>query len=128
MFRRYLGEHFQNQQLLPSAFQFPRQSFNREKYSTPEDVLHPDCCNGVKLSDGWGILQCSSSDLPSPIVAADGRVFEFSAIHDPTDCCYAHTELRCTEGGAILDAPSKKVRETFRVQLSQKMSIRIPAR
>ena len=127
LYRRYLAEHFQNQQLLPSAFKFPRQSFNREKYSMPEDVLHIDCCDGKALGDGWGVLQCSSADLPSPITGGDGRAFEFQAVHKPTDCCYAHCEIWCKSGETTVDTPSPKVKETFRVRLAQKMTVRIPA-
>src|SRR5271154_5097258 len=62
LYRRYMADHFKQRQLLPAAFRFPRQSFNREKYSIPEDVLHCDCCDGRKLPDGWGVLECSSTD------------------------------------------------------------------
>jgi hypothetical protein len=120
-------EHFQNQQLLPSAFKFPRQSFNREKYSTPEDVLHADCCEGKKLQDGWGVLECSSTSLPTPINGQDGRTFQFEPIHRPLDCCFARTELCCKAGGESVDEPSPKVREIFRVRLAQRMTVRIHA-
>jgi len=128
LFRRYLADHFQNQQLLPSAFQFPRQSFNREKYSRPEDVLHPDCCGGKQLKNGWGVLECSSTNLPTPVVGQDGQTFQFEPVHKPLDCCYAHTEVWCraSEGG-LVDAPSPKVKETFRVKLAQRMTVRIEA-
>lgn len=126
LYRRYKAEHFQNQQLLPSAFKFPRQSFNRQKYSTPEDVLHPDCCDGKPLTAGWGVLECSSTSLPSPVVGQDGKVFRFEPIHKPLECCYAHTEVWCKSAGSgFVDEPSPKVRETFRVRLAQRMTVRI---
>ena len=128
LYRRYKAEHFQNQQLLPSAFKFPRQSFNREKYSTPEDVLHPDCCDGKLLNVGWGVLECSSTNLPTPVVGQDGKVFHFESIHKPLECCYAHTEVWCElEGAGSVEEPSRKVRETFRVRLAQRMTVRIRA-
>jgi hypothetical protein len=128
LYRRYKAEHFQNQQLLPAAFKFPRPSFNREKYSTPEDVLHPDCCDGKQLSVGWGVLECSSTNLPTPVVGQDGQVFHFEPIHKPQDCCYAHSEVWCRSGGSgFVDEPSRKVRETFRVRLAQRMTVRIQA-
>jgi len=127
LFRRYKAEHFQNGRLLPAAFKFPRQSFNREKYSRPEDVLHSDCCDGQKLQDGWGVLECSSTDLPTPIDGQDGRAFQFEPIHKPLECCYAHTEVCCRAGGEFVDAPSPKVKEMFRVRLAQRMSVRIHA-
>lgn len=127
LYRRYRIEHFQNSQLLPSAFKFPRPSFNRAKYSVPEDVLHPDCCGGKRLQDGFGVLECSSTDLPTPLEAGDGRLFEFTTVHKPLQCCYAHTEICCKVDGDFVDSPSAKVKETFRVQLAQKMVVRIHA-
>ena len=126
LFRRYKKEHYINRQLLPAAFQFPRQSFNREKYSSPDDVLHRDCCNG-RAVEGWGVLECSSTDLPTPLDGPDGRKYEFVPMHRPCDCCYAHSKIWCGLAGQIVDAPSPKVKETFRVLLAQKMNIRIEA-
>jgi hypothetical protein len=127
LFRRYKAEYFPNGRLLPAAFRFPRVSFNREKYSKPEDVLHPDCCDGQKLEDGWGVLECSPTNLPTPIDGQDGRTFQFEPIHKPLKCCYAHTEVCCKTGGEFVDEPSKKVRETFRVRLAERMTVRIQA-
>jgi len=127
LFRRYRTEHFQNGQLLPSAFRFPRQSFNREKYSTAEHVLHPDCCDGQELMGGWGVLECSATDLPTPIDADSGSEFCFEAVHNPLECCYAHTEIWCKRDSTVVDKPSPKVKETFRVKLAQRMTVRIPA-
>jgi hypothetical protein len=124
LYRRYRAEHFLEQKLLPSAFTFPRQSFNRAKYSMPEDVLHPECCHGKELA-GWGILECSSTNLPTPIGGTDGRAFQFEAVHQPLECCYAHTEIWCKTGeGGVIDQPSPKVKEAFRVRLAQMMTIR----
>jgi hypothetical protein len=125
LYRRYMRDHFPNQQLLPAAFKFPRQSFNREKYSAPEDVLHPDCCDGKKLQEGWGVLECSSTNLPTPVDGQDGKEFRFEPIHRPLECCYAHTEIWCKAAeGEFIDEPSRKVRETFRVRLAQRMTVR----
>jgi hypothetical protein len=127
LYRRYRIDDFKHGQLLPSAFRFPRQSFNRGKYSTPEDVLHPECGDG-KNFQGWGVLECSSTDLPTPVDGADGRNFQFVPIHQPLECCYAHTEVWCkTVEGEVIDEPSKKVKETFRVKLARRMVVRIQA-
>lgn len=127
LYRRFIKEHFQEARLLPAAFAFPRQSFNRGKYSAPEDVLHPDCADGRKL-EGWGVLECLVANLPTPLVGADNRIFNFSAVHQPQECCYAHTEIWCvTETGKPAENPSKKVRETFRVRLAERMRVRIHA-
>lgn len=127
LYRRYRAEHFQNHQLLPSALRFPRPSFNRGKYSNPEDVLHSDCCDGKELHDGWGVIECSSSDLPTPIDGPDGRTFRFEPVHQPLECCHAHTEIWCNSDGEFVDAPSPKVREAFRVKLAQRMTVRLDA-
>lgn len=127
-FRRYRSDHFPNRQLLPSAFRFPHQSFNRAKYSVPEDVLHIDCCDGKKLAGGWGVLQCSLKDLRTVLSLPGSEVFEFVTVHKPRDCCYAHTELWCRSNGAFVKEPSPKVKETFRVQLALKMEVRIAAK
>jgi hypothetical protein len=128
LYRRYLRIHFHNEQLLPSAFKFPHQSFNREKYSIPEDVLHPDCSDGKKLEIGWGVLECSSTNLPTPLDGSDGKTFQFEPLHKPLECCYAHTELWCkADDGEFVDEPNRKVKETFRVRLAQNMKVRIEA-
>lgn len=126
LYRRYLRGHFVDNRLLPSAFQFPRPSFNRAKYSTPEHVLHPDCCDG-KLHVGYGVLICAISDLPTPVLGGDNREFRFSAVHRPERCCYAHTEIHCTVEGNEVEQPSKVVKEKFRVALALKMTIHTPA-
>jgi hypothetical protein len=128
LYRRYKIGDFQNQQLFPAALRFPRLSFNREKFSIPEDVLRADCCGGRRL-DGWGVLECSSTDLPAPVSGPDGTLIHFKAVHSPERCCYAHTEIWCqTAQGEYVDRPSKVVRETFRVRLALKMTVRIQAR
>ena len=128
LYRRYMVEHYQNRQLLPAAFPFPRPSFNRQKYSAPADVLHPDCCDGKTLNDGWGVLECSSTNLPTTVVGQDGKAFQFEPVHRPLECCYAHTEIWCRgTGGELVVKPSPKVRETFRVRLSLKMTVCIQA-
>jgi len=103
LFRRYPHEHFVDNRRLPCAFRFPRPSFNRAKYSKPEDVLHPDCCDG-KVHLRHGILVWSISELPNK-------------------CCYAHCEVRCTLEGNEVEQPSKAVREKFCVALSLKMAV-----
>lgn len=127
LYRRYLGQHFENQKLLPASLRFPRPSFNRQKYSNAEDVLHPDCCNGA-MQGGWGVLECQRGDVPSPIIGPDGRSYRFEPRHAPLDCCYAHAEIWCFEGDADVWEPSKKVREEFRVKLALAMRVRIAAR
>jgi len=130
LYRRYLSVHFNNDALLPAAFKFPRQSFNRSGFSEPADVLHVDCCEG-KVLEGYGVLECSTL-FPTPIESADGRVFDFVPKHVPLSTCYAHSELRCSErdrNDAVYQDPPPSVKERFRIKLAQKMffTIRIQA-
>lgn len=127
LYRRYTTEHYQGGQLLPDHFSLRRPSFNREKFSSPEDILHADCCGGRSLDD-WGVLELALREVPTPIEGADHRIFYFSPAHRPLPCCYAHSEIWCRVDGQQIEQPSPKVRETFRVMLSKKMTIRIPAR
>lgn len=126
LYRRYKRADFENRELLPASFQFPRQSFNRERYSRAEDVLHKDCCKG-KSYEGWGVLACSVGDLPTPVDGVDGKQFCFSPMHKPSECCYAHVEIWCKLDDAVIEEPSRKVKEAFRVRLAQRMKILIEA-
>ena len=126
LYRRYSLEFVNAGQLLPSVFNFPRPSFTRAKYSKPEDVLHPDCCGG-KVLEGYGILSCSATDLPTPFKSGDNRDFHFSPVHNPEECCYAHTEIRCAVNGVEVQQPSKLVKERFRVELALKMTMHTAA-
>jgi hypothetical protein len=126
LFRRFRKDHLKDGRVLPSAFRFPRQSFIRAKYSVPEDVLHPDCCDGKDLRH-WGVLECSSTELPTPLISGDQRSFIFAAVHAPLECCYAHTEIRCECDGSDVIEPSKKVQEEFKVKLSLRAQILIDA-
>jgi len=130
LYRRYLSVHFKNGYLLPAAFKFPRQSFNRSAFSRPEDVLHADCCDG-KVLEGYGVLECSTQ-FPTPIESSDGRAFDFLPKHVPTPTCYAHSELWCSErgtGGQEYKDPPPSVKEGFRIKLAQRMffGVRIKA-
>ena len=62
-------------------------SVNRSRYSLPQDVLEPDCCNGNHRT-GMIVLEFAVSDLPDRI-AADGREYAFVPKHVPHKCCYA---------------------------------------
>lgn len=130
LYRRYLADHFQNGQLLPSAIGFRTgPSFNRGRFSQPEHVLHKDCCDGKELI-GWGALECLVEAVPSPVVSDDGRSFVFFPKHRPLPTCYAHTELWCNEGDSLVDyhkEPPRSVREKFRVQLARRLRVCIPA-
>ena len=81
--------------------------------------------NSTLRGEFWNV---SSTNLPTPVVGQDGKMFHFEPIHKPLECCYAHTEVWCRSGGSgFIDEPSRKVRETFRVKLAQRMTVRIQA-
>lgn len=129
LYRRYLLAHFVDRELVPQHFQFPKPSFNRGKFSRPEDVLHPDCCDGKVLGQGWGVLECLASDACISTLSHDNREVLLSPKHVPLQSCYAHSELWCfvSEDGSELKKPSSTVREKFRIKLAKKFNERIPA-
>ena len=134
LYRRYLSVHFVEGQLLPQTFRFPKQSFNRSKFSNPEDVLHIGCCDGNPLFpsvESWGVLQCRVSAIPTPIDSSNGEGFHFFPKHVPKPTCYAHSELWCrreSSSSGDYDSPPASVREKFRIKLARVLSSRIPAK
>lgn len=103
-------------------------STNRSKYSEPQDVLEPDCCDGNARS-GYVVLDIHVSDVPEMIPAQDGtrRVFRFRVVHKPKDTCFAHTEIRCNQHGDIgkpHEEPPKHVRDIFRAEIARHLANR----
>ncbi len=128
LYRRYLLAHFIDHQLVPQHFQFPRPSFNRSKFSQPEDVLHPDCCDGKVLEPGWGVLECFASDACVSTQSHDDRKLTLRPKHRPLPTCYAHSELWCFLPDGTETKPSATVREKLRIKLSNiKFNERVPA-
>jgi hypothetical protein len=123
LYRRFdPDQHLIDNVLSPLAFQFPRQSVNRGKYSKRLDVLHKDCCDGKDLK-GWRVASLFVRDLPSVLASGDGRVFHFSMRHTPKTCCYPHSEMWCetrVDDALAYQKPPKNVRETFRARLAQR--------
>src|SRR5260370_10506459 len=68
LYRRYLSEHFNGGQILPASFRFPRKSFNRSRFSKPEDLPHPDCFGGKALSPhgALGVVEGPGRRIPRP--------------------------------------------------------------
>ena len=125
LFRRYIKEHWENNRIVDAHFSFPRPSVNREKYSSPEDVLYSE--NG--RYNGWGVLEFAVSHLPSPIADGAGTAYVFFPFHAPEEQNYAHTEIPCErQDHPGSDAnPSSTVKKTFRAKLSQQARVRIEA-
>ena len=127
LYRRYRRGDFVNGKFLKTAFPFPRMSFNRGKYSRPEDVLHPDCSNGVRYTD-FGVFEFSVGDVPVSLpVSSDSRIFQFLIQHVPLATCYAHSELSCHLNGQEKDEPPQSVKQVLRAIVSEKCRIRLSA-
>ncbi len=95
-------------------------SVNRGKYSEPQDVLEPDCCNGMRRDD-CVVLTILVSDVPDSLVCeVTGRSYSFRPKHTPEDHCYAHSEIWCNRSGSIVapyESPTKNVKDAFRIHL-----------
>ncbi len=97
-------------------------SVNRERYSLPQDVLEPDCCDGNRR-EGMVVLQFAVSDLPEQLSTSE-REYRFKPKHAPLECCYAHSAIWCNGEGNIdqpYEKPSKTARDLFRARLLEKM-------
>ena len=123
LYRRFNPQqHLIEGVLSPLAFQFPRQSFNRGKYSKPEHVLHPDCCDGKELA-GWLVATLLVGEVPEQKETGDGRTFRFFLRHTPKEYCYSHSEIWCnlhTSSSDEYSQPPKTVREYLRAELARK--------
>lgn len=82
--------------VLATAVEVPACSFNRSKYSEPEDVLAP------RPTD-TGIVVITPRELPPPIPRADEIPYEFFAADDPCPpedpVNEAHCEVRIRRQG-----------------------------
>ena len=130
LFRRYRKEHLINGKPVPLSI-FPLDepvSTNRSKFSEPQDVLEPDCCDGSERS-GCVVLDINVSDIPEMLSTEDGtgRVFRFVVVHRPRNLCYPHTVIHCNENGDPEEShqePPKHLRNKFRAELARKLAER----
>jgi hypothetical protein len=124
LFRRYAKEHFEGDKIVAAFFNFPP-SFNRQKYSEPEDVIFSD--DGQ--FDGWGVLEYRVDQATLGLEHQSGA-FSFFPRHVPEETNYSHTEVRCK---ALSDGerevfPSQSIRKLYRTRLSQQIpTVRILA-
>src|ERR1700734_3495427 len=126
LYRRYALVHFVDGRVLPQSISFPKPSFNRSKFSRPEDVLHVDCCDGKELP-GWGVLESSTSDLSVSAESGDKRRFTLYPKHVPKPTCYAHSELWCSSPSSEDAKPTESSKEKLRILLSRALKVKIPA-
>ena len=126
LYRRYALVHFADGQVLPQSIRFPKPSFNRSKFSRPEDVLHVDCCDGKELP-GWGVLEGRASDLSVSAESGDKRKFTLYPKHAPKPTCYPHSELWCSSPSSEDAKPTESSKEKLRILLSRALKVKIPA-
>ena len=103
-------------------------SVNRSKYSLPEDVLEPDCCDG-NFRPEYVVLQILVSELPTEITASNGTSYRIRPVHRPKETCYSHSEIWCNEQGDIdqpYQRPPKDVRNLFYGELARAFARRRP--
>lgn len=104
--------------VIPTGIRFPDFSVNRSKYSEPEDVLIP-------CYEDYGILTFKVKDIPPAERTNETTLYEWKAVHEPTEDNYSHSEVQTFKNGMYakkLDVP-KTLKKKFRVILSERMSV-----
>ena len=105
---------------LATAVEMPACSFNRSKYSVPEDVIVPS------RPKENGILEVTPRELPPPVPRASGEPYEFFAADDPIDENEAHCEVRMRRTGSEYKAnhkPNKDIVMKARAELARRMRV-----
>ncbi|MCL1468906.1 hypothetical protein [Argonema galeatum] len=107
-----------DERVIPTGIRFPDFSVNRSKYSEPEDVLIPSYGE-------YGILTFKVKDIPAPETTNKTTLYEWKAVHEPTDDNYSHSEVQTFKNGEYkkkLDIPTT-LKKQFRMILSERMSV-----
>jgi hypothetical protein len=115
LYRRYSKDHIVDGQVVPQTVSFPKPSFNRSRFSRPEDVLHVDCCGGKQPPPGLGVLEGRVSEFSKSVESADNRLFTMYPKHVPNETCYAHSELWCATSDSQDTKPSQSAKEKLRI-------------
>lgn len=131
LFRRYPKRYLVNGKPVPITMQFEADSgisVNRSRYSQPQDVLEPDCCDGESRPE-CVVLDIHCDEVPKEITTKDGsgRVFRFRLAHKPKELCFAHSEIWCNQQGDIRQAceePPRHVKDIFRVEIARQLANR----
>jgi hypothetical protein len=127
LYRRYSKDAIVEGQVVPQSISFPKPSFNRSRFSRPEDVLHIDCCGGKQLSSGLGVLESRVSNLRKSAESGDKRVYRMYPKHVPNETCYAHSELWCATSESEDAKPSQSAKEKLRILISRALTVKIEA-
>ncbi|MFB2969202.1 hypothetical protein ACE1CD_09545 [Aerosakkonema sp. BLCC-F183] len=118
LYFRYKEMEIVEGRVMPTGIRFPDFSVNRSKYSEPEDVLIPSYGE-------YGILTFKVKDIPAPERTNETTLYEWKAVHEPTEDNYSHSEVQTFKNGMYtkkLDVP-KTLKKKFRVILSERMSV-----
>lgn len=105
---------------LAAAVEMPACSFNRSKYSKPEDVLV------ASRPTQNGIVEITPGELPPPVPRASGEPYEFFAADDPIDANDAHCEVRICRTGIEYKSshkPNKDILMKARAELAKRMRV-----
>lgn len=92
----------------------------RSLFCEPEDVIAAECANGKDVSN-WRVFALVVNDLPSPIVAGDGKSFDVFPLHRPLPMCGAHSVIASCATGDLTRAyapPPRSVRNALRAKLA----------
>lgn len=126
LYRSISLDDVRGEDVLPQAVDLPRCSFNRSRYSKPEDVLTP------KRPLDNGIAELLPGNLPDPVPrASGGNPYEFLAADDPNPQedpeNDAHCEIRIKPKGLPFNSnhkvKDKGVLAKAKDELARKMNI-----
>lgn len=111
-----------------SIFKLRDDSYNRSKYSNPEDVLTDNLGNRY---EGWGILSLNVHQITgfkSPVnLNGENYEIELTVSHAPERCNYAHAEVSGCIDNKKIDKRKKSVKVVIRDVLLGQCHILSPA-
>jgi len=120
LYRRVAKDHMDGHGVLAAAIEMPACSFNRSRYSRPDDVIVPE------YPTENGIVEITPGELPSPVPRTSGEPYEFFAADDPNDENDAHCEVRIRRTGipyAKSHKPKKDILMKARAELAKRMRV-----
>src|SRR4051812_25481713 len=101
LYYRFSPGHVASDKLYPPLIplRFPDASVNRGMLSRPIDVLIPDLTDPKKEFPEHKVAWITARHFPFGYHQPTGEIVELVATHDPTDCNFAHSEIRTHIGG-----------------------------
>lgn len=121
LYRSVAAEHVADNHVLPDAVELPRCSFNRAKYSSPEDVLVES-----RPTEN-GILWLCAGDLPEPVPreTSAGEPYEFFTADDPTEDNEAHAEVRVRPKNGTFNLKAKISSKTTKAKAKAALAAKL---